>query len=303
MQRNGNQNRPAARSAHHARPTASAAVPAARGRPVVYSAEMEERAARRAQQRRKRRHRRLCIFYCVMFLLVVAAAVTLSLTVLFHIDSISVAGTSRYSSEQIIEASGITVGDNLFQIKTGEASGKIQAALPYIGTVKVSRRFPASVVITVADETVAGAVSWNGKYVIVGSSGRTLEIADSIPQGAVNITGLEVTQADAGQPVAYADSSSGDLLLTVIQTFLNDDLEDITSLDFSNTSKILAVYQDRVTINLGSEAGLDYKVRFAKKLLDTEIGQAERGTLDMSITPDTDKAYFDPDYSYASSAG
>ena len=67
-----------------------------------------------AAERRRRRRRRMFFFYIFLFLAVIGTAVTLSLTVLFRVERIEVQGESRYSAEQIVQASGLETGGNLF---------------------------------------------------------------------------------------------------------------------------------------------------------------------------------------------
>ena len=63
-------------------------------------------------RRRKILFKRLLIFVCVLAVITVAI---LSLTVFFPVEKITVdAQNSKYTSEQIIEASGIKKGENLW---------------------------------------------------------------------------------------------------------------------------------------------------------------------------------------------
>ena len=104
-----------------------------------------------------------------MFLFVVVAAVTLSLTVLFKIDTIQVTGSSRYPAQQIVSISGIVQGENLFLAKTKEARTAIESQLPYIKAATVSRQLPATIVIHVEDDTAKGAIAYEGQYALIGS--------------------------------------------------------------------------------------------------------------------------------------
>lgn len=256
----------------------------------------------RAQARRKHRRRLLAFFYVTLFLIVLAAAAALSLTVLFRISSVRVAGTSRYSAEQIGGASGIREGDNLFLIRPRQAAESIRRQLPYLGEITVSRRFPAEVEIHVAEEPVCGVLPYEKSYLVMGEDGRALEIAAKAPQGSTLLKGLNVRKAQTGYPVEFDQDSAAELVGTVTQAFRKNGLGKIDSIDFSKSTRILAVYDGRVTIDLGLPSDLDYKIRFAQSLLKNNIKPSERGTLDMSVAPDNDKAYFDPSGALSSGA-
>lgn len=256
----------------------------------------------RAECRRKHRKHVLIFFYLFMFLLVLSAAAALSLTVLFKISDIDVTGSSHYSRQQIIEESGIKKGDNLFLTKTEQSSERIREKLPYLGTVAVKRKFPAKIEISVQEDTVYGAAAFGKKYVIIGGGGNALDLVNSIPNGCTELQGLEVKYAQAGKLVQYKDAGSENVLKTVMEALQKNGLSNITAVDFSKSYRIMAVYDNRIRINFGIPSDLDYKMKFVKSLLKNNIKSTDRGTLNMSVASDTNKAYFDPNYDTASTA-
>ncbi len=145
------------------------------------------------------KHRRhvLTVFYLFLFFAVLGTAAVLSLTVLFRIDGVSVTGTSRYSEQQIVEASGIQNGDNLILIKTSEDSQAIRRKLPYLGSVEIHRRFPSQVQIEVQAATVFGAAAYGTGYVMIGGdgiadgNGIVLEAVSVPPKDCAIFHGLE----------------------------------------------------------------------------------------------------------------
>ena len=144
-------------------------------------------------------------FYIFLFLAVIGTAVTLSLTVLFRVERIEVQGESRYSAEQIVQASGLETGGNLFLTDTGEAASAIEKALPYIGEAKVSRVLPSELSISVQEEPAASAILWEGQYVVLGASGKVLELAAAAPENCPVVKGVALQQAEPGSAVAFAD--------------------------------------------------------------------------------------------------
>lgn len=259
----------------------------------------ESAGAPRARQ--KRRKRKLRLFYMLLFLVVLGSAVTLSLTVLFQIQSIQVTGTSRYTQEQIVAACGIQRGENLFLAKTRQAENTISQKLPYIGTVKVSRRLPAEISIRVEGAQAAGAVETDGTYVLLTSSGKVLELAEQPPEKATLIVGLPLSSPVPGKQAVYPDGDAKKLYEQLVTSIKNNSLASITKIDISDPYRILMVYDNRITMNLGSSADLDYKIRFGKTILDGKneqgednIGKEEKGVLNLSSAKDDERAYFDP---------
>lgn len=271
------------------------------GEPAEKPASVYSGAKRRAENREKLRRRRLCVFYIFVFLFVLAAGAFLALRVLFKINSIKVEGTSCYTINQIKQSSGLKTGENLILANTREAESKICKSLPYIGTVEVSRHFPEEIVIKVTAAVACGAIQNNKKYVIVSENGKVLEITGNIPASSAVIKGVDVLSAKSGEQVKLKSTSKAEILKNVLQALNTENVKKITSMDFSKTNKICLVYDKRITINLGVPSDIDYKIRFAKNILEKKIGSNDKGTLNMSTAAENDRAYFDPDYDSTSS--
>ena len=261
----------------------------------VTRASPPSRAELRAKNRRRRRKRALVVFYLFLFVAVVSAAAAVSLTVLFRIEKIEVGGTSRYSQGEIVAASGIRTGENLFLARTREGERQISARLPYIGSVSIRRKFPAGITITVGAATVCGAVSCGKGFAVLGSDFRVLELPDKLPQNCPPIKGISIRNAKAGSAAEFADPAAKNSLSAVTAALRDNGLQKITAMDFTSPSGILVEYDGRVTVNLGLPSDLDYKVSYAKKLLESgEIKPTERGALNLSTAAENDTAYFDP---------
>ena len=104
-------------------------------------------ANRRPQKRRRRRHSKLkkIAVAIISILLVLGIAVVLMVSVFFNVTSVNVIGRSIYSSEDIIFASGIVNGDNLFRLSADDIEARIVKSLPYIKEAEIIKSFPNSV--------------------------------------------------------------------------------------------------------------------------------------------------------------
>lgn len=274
-----------------------------RRRPVPQgeAAPRHAESAKAPRARQRRRKRKLRLFYFLLFLIVLGSAAVLSFTVLFQINSIQVAGTSRYTQEEIIRASGITMGENLFLAKTKQAERAISQKLPYTGNVKVSRQLPAAISIQVEPATADGAVAYDGGYVLLTGSGKALELVEQPPEGCTVVSGLAVSSAVPGKPVVYEKDDSKTLYEQLVGCVKQHSLGPITKIDITDPYRILMEYDGRITMNLGSSADLDYKIRFGKTILEgkNESGEQnirpeEKGVLNLSSAKEDDRAYFDP---------
>ena len=159
----------------------------------------------RVEQRRRRRRRRNIVFYTALFLLVIGVAILLCFTVLFKLETVSVSGSSRYSAEEIVKASGLVKGENLFRQDLDKASSRVEEALPYIGEAQVSRKLPAEIVITVSEAQIAGVVEFEGQKILLDAKGKVLEATGEAPENCPVFKGLKIKDAVPGKPLQYAD--------------------------------------------------------------------------------------------------
>lgn len=259
------------------------------------SAPHKGREKRRAAASRKARRRKhlLLIFYLVTFLIAIGAAVVLSITVLFRIDTIQVTGQSRYTEQEIVQMSGIKVGENLFLADTATAKQQIEEKLPYIGRAKVSRRLPAKILITVEEAEISGAVEYGGGYAIVSPEGKVLEITSAIPEGYSLIEGLDLKSADLGKKIVYEDPEKQEMFTELAQSLAEHGIAPITRMDLTNLYDIVVEYDGRITMEFGLPSDIDFKVRFAKTILSEPDMAEAQGVLNLADCREEDRAYFE----------
>ena len=106
-----------------------------------------------ARRRKKRRRRNFGSILTVWTVLIVAGAIITSITVFLKVAKFEVVGTSKYSPAEIIEASGIKTGENMFSVNKFKVSSNILKKFPYIGQIKINRRFPDTFIFTVTERT------------------------------------------------------------------------------------------------------------------------------------------------------
>ena len=115
-------------------------------------------ASMRHNRKRKRGRRRFSLLFKLLCAAALVAAATLGATVFFQVETIAVAGNSRYSSQEVIDASGVQVGDNLFQMNKNQISQRILQHLPYIGAVSPQRSLPSTLTIQVTEIAAAARI-------------------------------------------------------------------------------------------------------------------------------------------------
>lgn len=256
----------------------------------------DERRREYAMARRRKNRIKRIFTGVLFFLFLLAAAVTLCFTVFFKINTITVAGETQYTSEQIIKSSGLTVGEALFGFSAESVSSSITKALPYIGKAEIKRSIPDTVTITVESAAPSCALRTDNGYVLLDDDGKVLEITDSDKDIAVPIIMISgVEKIEVGAVLSVKDESVMNSLSVLVDAAEQAGL-DVTYYDLSDSANVLIVCENgETTLKLGviSSDTINRKLLLAGEAIKREKanGNSVKGTFDLTYDG---KAYFSP---------
>ena len=156
----------------------------------------QSKQPRQPRQRRARRVRRpsagrgRSLLQPLIFLLICVALV-LGMSVFFRVSKVEVVGNSIYTAEEVVDASGIGKGDNLFFINRFSAASRIFSKLPYVDKAKVTRALPNRVTITIQESSAMAYVKADDGYWVVDQNCKLLKsVTDSELTGLARIDGI-----------------------------------------------------------------------------------------------------------------
>lgn len=122
-------------------------------------------AAGRKPHKYRRGRGRLGKIIQVLFLAAVLAAVTVGATVFFQVEEIWVTGNQRYSQEELIAATGIQMGDNLFHMNKFAIQDQVKEAMPYVEDILIRRKLPNAITVTVQEWDAVAQITPNENWV------------------------------------------------------------------------------------------------------------------------------------------
>ena len=252
---------------------------------------------RNAGQKRRRRRRRSGHIRSVLALfctVITVAALLCAATVFFRVGQITVTGTSPYTDETIIEATGIQTGSSLIFFEKNRAIRQLFAACPYLETVRIHRKYPDTLeIIVTQSEPVAVIESGDTGYVL-SSTGKILQ-KTSRPEntGLCVVTGVALESPVVGKTAKFSSEESQKPLILALNTFReNDILKEIGTVCLEELYDISFTYTDRFTVKIGTTDDLDRKLRYMHTLIQEKISSTATGTIDVS---DGRTARFIPD--------
>ena len=282
-----------------------------------------QRRVTRAEQLRIRRRKAIIGVLCVLAVLVVG--IVLSINLLFKVtdfrvenaDRTTPANTGIYTEQQLIDATGIQVGDNLYGFSTKEKSDQLLAQMPYLDVAVVTRQAPGTVIIRVQPAVERFKMEHSGSWLVLSEQLKVLRVEPAepenlvqldalLPEGAATTPGSFLTLDAPSEPTALAtampsgtatpeNADEADTAQETPNEVLNELLGELdqyglldgtTVLTMQNMTELSFLYQGRVSVQLGTANNLDYKIRFAAYIiLDTGgdgLAGSDRGTLDVS---------------------
>ena len=219
----------------------------------------------------------LSIVLCFIFIAVCMA-------IFLKIESIEVRGINRYTKEQIVEASGISVGQNLYAINKKTASSYITTEYPYINSVVIRRNLPSTLVFKISEEEPKYYTEICGEYFVLSETLRVLERTFEKPsteeKPLILLLMSGVRSVVVGEEIEFDKELTFEYINNFIQSINTyESAKDITEIDLSKKYNIYVGYQNRFRIYLGDSTDTEMKLKFAKLMIDT-FDEKKTGTVD-----------------------
>lgn len=275
----------------------------------------KKRRLTRAAVRRRRAIRRLTAL--ALLLCVIGVGVYLTVTMLFKINTLEVAVDGEvvqevggYSSAEILQALGVHAEENIFSFDSAEKAAALEKQFPLLENIRVERDYPNTVVVRTNAATAVYAMQTSGGWLSL-SAGLKILDQDSAQPDLIILCGGEPVSTTPGTQLEFETGPSGpssgsaasdsaasseagpptDKRLESLNTLLTalDSSElgaDVTRIEFEDPEQMAFLYQDRISVLLGTLNELDYKLRLAKYVLLNEDGKGcsptDTGMLDLS---------------------
>lgn len=214
------------------------------------------RARNRATGTGKGRRRALYSVVGVLAVVIVLVAVAL-LTPLLHVRDVEVKGTAQLSADEVVDASGLSEGENLLFTDTDAAASEV-SGLPWVESVTVSRSWPSSVVVRVTEYEAVGYIDDDdGEPAVVNDAGKVF-LRGSVPEG--------ITEIDAEPDDTEAVSAAG----TVLGALPDDVRGQVESVDAPSVDDITLRFPEGREVHWGSADRADEKAEATRVVLTRE---------------------------------
>ena len=219
---------------------------------------------------RGRRGRRFGVLYKLLTLVVVCAAAVLALTLFFKVESVEVTGNSRYSAQEIQDACGVQLGDNLYLLSKPDMVQRLHQRLPYIYEVRITRSLPNTLRVQVTEFTTVYAMEQEGTVWLLTSGGKIVETAAE--RGDVPlIDGCELLAPSLGGDVSFALELQNrqESLFALLTALESEELtEGVRAIHLGDPTALTMDYTERFTVEVPYGADYPRLLRYLTLVID-----------------------------------
>lgn len=237
---------------------------------------------------RVRRQTRRCRFarmlYRMLCLVLIIGAGALALTVFFKVNTVEVEGDTRYSADELWQTLDVQKGDNLFFWGKTAGISRLFEKYPYLDQVRVRRRLPDTLVLSVSECTARAAIHAGDGYVLIDQNGKLLEqvTADGVGELPV-VAGLSVGDATIGRKLDSQGNGANAQLFTLLGALTGAGImDDVKFINMNSLTDIRVGYQERFDVHFGSVLDLERKLRFLKAIVDERLSPSDVGVIDLT---------------------
>lgn len=263
-------------------------------------------AAMRHNRTRRRGRSRFGFLLKVLCVLTLLVALTVGVTVFFRVEQVVVSGNSRYTQEDVVAATGIQVGDNLYRMNKFQINQEVRRALPYVNELNIMRKLPNTILITVTEwdavaqilptaETVTEVdeepgeeipVETAGEAWLISVGGKLLEKAPA-DSPAIEVSGLTALIPRAGTPLAVSQEEQPKLdgLLALLSALESGSLMDRVTWIRVEGTHIVMDYAGRFEAKLPLNEDFAYHLSVIETVIpqiDNKHGPQSTGSMDLT---------------------
>lgn len=239
----------------------------------------------RNNRRRYRRKRRFGFLYKLLAFFALLVALVMGATVFFRVEEIVVTGNVRYTRQEVMDASGVLLGDNLFGMNKFDTARQIRRELPYVEAVNIRRGWPDALVITVTECLPAARVAGEDGEWLISRSGKVLELVEQADTRVTRVDGIRIVQPEPGLPLVVQEGQQVrcDGLLALLQALDRCGIaQKVTWIDMTSPSRTRMDFDGRFTVKLPVNGDFDYLLGAMDKAVAT-LEEYETGTLDLTV--------------------
>lgn len=219
--------------------------------------------------------------YAFILLVILFIYICISSSI-FELKQIDVDGNSKITKSDIIKIGDIETGKNIFKYNLNDVEKKLLVN-PYIKYVKVSRKFPDKLVITIKENSEYAIIKEGGSYIYIGENGLILSEQKDIKNKNIPlVSGIEIKNKKLNTKIKINSDKSNYIILAIDTLKKNNMSRKIESIKI-NKNKMYMKTDDNTNIVLKIDEDIEYNINRLKAILvDLKSNNKKGGNIDLT---------------------
>lgn len=205
-----------------------------------------------------------------LILIVFAIIIFIILSPIFNIKKVEVKSNSKLTYEQILSLSGIKLNDNTFKYSKSSISKNIKQNA-YIEQVKINRKLPDTLKITVKERVPKFMLIFGNAYVYINNQGYILEISNENINLPI-IKGYKTIEQDivVGNRLSNEDLESLSVVIKILEFAESEEIaKKITQINIEEKNDYQIIMDsEKKTIHLGDCSMLETRMLWIKTTIN-----------------------------------
>lgn len=219
--------------------------------------------------------------YAFILLVILFIYICISSSI-FELKQIDVDGNSKITKSEIIKIGDIETGKNIFKYNLNDVEKKLLVN-PYIKYVKVSRKFPDKLVITIKENSEYAIIKEGASYIYIGENGLVLSEQKDIKNKNIPlVSGIEIKNKKLNTKIKINSDKSNYIILAIDTLKKNNMSRKIESIKI-NKNKMYMKTDDNTNIVLKIDEDIEYNINRLKAILvDLKSNNKKGGNIDLT---------------------
>ena len=217
---------------------------------------------------------RWLIKWTILLLALAASIIMFMMSPLFNLLEVQVINNEKLSSESIISLSELNIGENIYKVTKRKLVNKIKQNA-YIESVKIERRLPNKIAITVKERKPTYMLEYANSYVYINNQGYILEICEQKLECPI-IMGYSTKEDNIkpGNRLNEGDLEKLAVVLKIVETANGNEIGNlITRINIEDKQNYKLILEgEKKTVYLGDASNLSNRIPHLKVILREEAG-------------------------------
>lgn len=229
----------------------------------------------------------------VLYMSIPTSAKTGERAALFGIRKIVVEGNTHYNEQDIVDQSGLRVGQSVFLLNKTEAAERVRNAFAYAESVEVDTKLGLDTArITIKEASPLGVIPTQQGWLLISTQGRGLRMVDE--KSEVISRYMRITGGTGGKTAIGSrtlDDRSLWIVTTLLQVLGKQGYDQLTEINMTDKTDIRVRWNNQITFLVGSDDNLEHKASVIAATMTKVLGDygtSARGTLNVRAYSDAE---------------